>query len=231
MGRLAIAASAVFLAMLVILAPLRLVLAWLDADAAGLSAARIEGTIWSGRLYDAAYRGLRLGDAELRFDPLQFGLRLTAAAGSGVVGLGPDRVSLRNVDGTVPLARLAPALPLGGNLTFRDVRIDMGDRGCRAASGAVQLGEAAVGGARLAGLELAGQPTCRGGRLVLPLAGQAAGVLLESVVTIDATGAYQIQTHLRTTDPGLLAAAGLGGFERGLDGFSRTDRGRLDAAR
>jgi hypothetical protein len=234
MGRLAIIASGVFLAMLVLLAPLRLALAWLDADAAGLSAARVEGTIWSGRLHDAAYRGLRLGDARLRFDPLRFGLRLTAAgeaAGSGVVGLGAGRLALRDLDAAVPLARLAPALPLRGNLTFQDVRIDMGDGGCRIASGVVQLREAAVAGARLPGLELSGQPACRGGRLVLPLAGQAAGVLLESVVTIEATGAYRIQTRLRTTDPAMLAAAGLGGFERGLDGFSRTDRGRLDAVR
>lgn len=226
--------SAVFLAMLAMLAPLRLVLGWLDADAAGLSAARVEGTIWSGRLQDAAYRGLSLGDASLRFDPLKFGLRLRAAgeaAGTGVIGLGADGVSLRSLDAAVPLARLAPALPLRGELTLRDVRLDMRDGACRSASGSVRLREASIGGMKLAGLELAGEPICRGGRLVLPLTGQAAGVLLESVATVEASGVYQVQTRLRATDPATLAAAGLGGFERGLDGFSRTDRGRLRAVR
>lgn len=229
-----IVGSAVFLAMMVVLAPLRLVLGWLDADAAGLSAARVEGTIWSGRLYGAAYRGLSLGDASLRFDPLRFGLRLRVAGeatGTGLIGPGATGVSLRDLDAAVPLARLAPALPLRGDLILRDVRIDMPDGGCRAASGSVRLREASIGGMKLAGLELSGEPTCGGGRLVLPLTGQASGVLLESVATVDASGAYQLQTRLRATDPAMLAAAGLGGFERGLDGFSRTDRGRLGAVR
>lgn len=234
MGRLVLLASVVFLAMLVLLAPLRLVLGWLDADATGLSATRVEGAAWSGRLHDAAYRGLSLGDASLRFDPLNLGLRLRAtgeATGTGLIGLGASGVSLRDLDATVPLARLAPGLPLRGDLVLREVRLDMRNGACRAASGAVRLREVSIGDMKLPGLELAGQPACRDGGLVLPLTGQAAGVLLESVVTVEATGAYQVQTRLRATDPAMLAAAGSGGFERGLDGLSRTDRGRLGAMR
>jgi general secretion pathway protein N len=47
--------------------PLRLALGWAGADRF-VSAARVEGTVWNGRLQDAQLRGLSLGDISLGLD-------------------------------------------------------------------------------------------------------------------------------------------------------------------
>lgn len=233
MARLAVVGSVVFLAMLVLLAPLRLALGWMGAEAAGLSARGVEGTIWSGRLRQAAFRGVSLGDAKVALAPLRLGLAVRAdgeAQGRGVVRLRRQGIRLAGVDAALPLRRIAPAAPVAGELVLQDFHLHMGPDGCRAAGGAVALQEVQIGPVAPAGLRLAGGAACRGERLVVPLAGQASGVAIEANLSIDAAGRYELTTRLRATDPAAVAAAGLASFERGLDGFTRTDRGRLDAA-
>jgi len=70
--------------------PLRMALDWAGADRF-LSASRVEGTVWNGRLMDAQARGLPLGDVSLALDiPSLFTGRLAlryAADGAG----GPRR--------------------------------------------------------------------------------------------------------------------------------------------
>jgi len=233
MGRLVLVGSVVFLAMLVLLAPLRLVLGWMGAAGAGLSARRVEGTIWSGRLHQAAFRGLSLGEGRVAVAPLRRGLQVWAdgeARGRGVVRLRREGLALAGVDAVLPLRRIAPATPVAGELALRDFDLDMGRDGCRAARGEVALQGVRIGPAAPAGLRLAGRAACGGGRLVVPLSGQASGVALDATLSLDAAGRYELVTRLRATDPAAVAAAGLASFERGLDGFTRTDRGRLDAA-
>lgn len=233
MGRLTFVGSVVFLAMLILLAPLRLVLGWMGAEDAGLSARAAEGTIWSGQLRQAAFRGVFLGDAQVAVSPIQRGLRVRAAGevrGEGLIGLERDGLALSGVDAALPLRRISPAAPLGGELLLREMDLEMGRGGCRRAKGEVVLQQVQIGPLAPAGLRLAGRAACSGGRLVVPLAGQASGVVVEATLSVDGAGGYELVTRLRATDPAALAAAGLASFERGLDGFTRTDRGRLGAA-
>lgn len=229
-------ASVVFVLMLVLLAPLRMALGWLGADAAGLSAQRVEGTVWSGRLHAADFRGLPLGDARVGLDPVGFRLRVAAVGevrGRAAVKLSGRGLSLSGADAVLPLERLAPGLPLRGDLVLEDLRVDFRGAACRSAGGkiTVQAARLAVLGQTASGLRLSGSAACRNGRLVAPLSGQAAGVALDAVLQVDGAGRYEVTTRLRATDPLAAAAAAAAGFERDLDGFTRTDRGVLGAGR
>ncbi|WP_309091691.1 type II secretion system protein N [Phenylobacterium sp.] len=234
MGRLMLVGSLVFLVMLVLLAPLRLVLGWMGAEGAGLSARRVEGTVWSGQLRQAAFRSVSLGDARVGVSPLRLGFRVRArgeAQGEGVLRLRQDGIALARVDASVPLRRIAPAAPMTGELVLRNFDLDIRRSGCRSARGEVALQQVQIGPTAPAGLRLVGRAACRDGRLVAPLTGQASGVVVDALLSLDAAGRYELVTRLRATDPTAVAAAGAANFERGLDGFTRTDRGRLDAVR
>lgn len=221
MGRILTAGALVFLAALVLLAPLRVALGWMDLD--GLSARRAEGTIWSGRLTAASWRGLGLGDPQVGLDPLRGGVRVRAdgeVRGTAVLRPG----GLADADAVLPLARIAPGLPLRGELALADADVRMDAGRCGSARGRVEVRGARFGPAAVT---LAGPLACREGRLVAPLAGEAAGVVVEVTLSLDGAGRYEAVTRLRATDPAVLAGAGAAGFERGLDGFARTDRGVL----
>lgn len=229
-------AGAVFLLALVLMAPLRMVLGWTNADAAGLSARRVEGTVWSGRLHGAVYRGVALGEVRAGLDPLRAGLRLAAdgeLSGHGVVKLRKQGLALSGVDATLPLSRLAGGLPFDGELALDDVRVDFRAGACRAAAGRVALTSVRVRGLDqpIPGLQLAGTAACKDGAFVLPLAGTGGGVAVETIFKLDGGGRYEAVTRLQATDPVALAAISASGFERGLDGFTRTDRGLIGAGR
>jgi hypothetical protein len=63
------------------------------------------------------------------------------------------------------------------------------------------------------------------------LTGAASGVAIDVLASLDGAGRYEAVSRVRATDPLAIAAAGAAGFERGLDGFTRTDRGTLGARR
>ncbi|WP_334164682.1 hypothetical protein [Phenylobacterium sp.] len=88
MARLLAVFGAAFLVMAILFTPLRMALGWLDAGEAGLSAERIDGTVWGGTLHGASYRGLPLGDVRARLDLLAGGLRVESALGEGVIRAG-----------------------------------------------------------------------------------------------------------------------------------------------
>ncbi|MEH6677432.1 type II secretion system protein N [Phenylobacterium sp.] len=82
------------LLVLLAVAPLSLVVGDRAAKA-GLSATEVSGTVWRGRLADAAYRGLRLGEVRLGVSPLsllagrpRLGFKGEAAAGAARLGRG-----------------------------------------------------------------------------------------------------------------------------------------------
>lgn len=230
------AAGAAFLLALLLMAPLRLALGWTNADAAGLSARRVDGTIWSGALHGAAYRGVALGDVRGGLDLFRGGLRVKGEgqlAGEAVVKLRPRGVGLADVDASLPLNRLAAGLPFDGALELDDVAVDFREGACRSASGQAAVSAVRVLGVDqpIPGLRLAGPVACRDGALVGPLTGTGGGVSVDVTLRLDGAGRYEAATRVRATDPAALAAISAGGFERGLDGFTRTDRGLIGAPR
>jgi general secretion pathway protein N len=229
-------AGAVFLLALIVLTPLRMALGWTNADAAGLTAGRVEGTVWSGRLHDAGFRGVALGDVGAGLDPLGRGLQLAVSGdveGRGRVKLRKGGLGLSGLDATLPLSRIAPTLPFDGALSLDGLSLDMRDGSCRSAAGRVSVEAVTVRGVErpIPGLILTGRAACQGGRVTVPLAGAGGGVAVDVALSFDGAGGYEALTRARATDPAALAALSAGGFERGLDGFTRTDGGRLGAGR
>ncbi|WP_395671000.1 type II secretion system protein N [Phenylobacterium sp.] len=220
----------VLLVAAVMLTPLRMVLGWVDADRAGLSAGQVEGSMWRGQLKRASFRGLPLGDAEARLAPLAGGIRLKSAGtlrGEGVVRAAGAGVAVRAVTARAPLSALASALPLQGEATLSDVRAAFKDGRCVEAGGEVRLEALRLGPMALPGLTLAGRPACRDGVWSVPLSGQSSGVAVDARLGVRADGGYRLEIRLRASDPPVAAAAGAAGFARGLDGYSRAFEGRL----
>ncbi|MDO8409584.1 MAG: type II secretion system protein N [Phenylobacterium sp.] len=226
-GVFGLAALVVVLAM----APLSLVLGD-RAGAAGLSAAQVSGTVWRGRLSDAAYRGLRLGEVRLGLSPLSLLAarpRLTFAGevATGAARLGRGAVELIDVDAALPLGQLAPASGLAGTVRMVGLSLDLRGGECRRAGGQVSLADISLAGLQLPGLVLAGDPACAGASLALPLRGQAEGVDVQADLLIGADGGYQMDMILRTSRPEVEAALGMAGYERTLNGHRRRWIGRL----
>lgn len=216
-------------------APLALALRLAGAEARGLSAARVSGSVWNGRLEDASFQGAPLGEVQLGLDPAglvmgggRFRFVLEGpVSGRGLAQLRGARLGFPQLDLSGPTSAFAPGLPFAARVRLEGVEAQFHDGACRRAGGRVLLDEIALGrGAPLPGLQLSGPVACRAGAWTADLAGQAAGVNVEADVRIDGAGRYRLVTQVRTTDPTIEAALGLSGFERTLDGFRRTDHGQ-----
>lgn len=182
--------------------------------APGLEADSVSGSIWSGRLRNARYAGLPLGDVDVGLDAgrllkgeasLRFhrmGPTLSGRAG----GTRQDR-RLEELSGELPLQLLpypAPAL----TIRFQDVHTTLSPRGaCRSAGGQVStslsgipfLGETPA---------LSGSPACDGDRLFAPLRlpGDRAGLDLWLSANGSWTGKLRLRPDNRLALVGLAAA-------------------------
>src|SRR3546814_18492949 len=65
-----VAAVALALLLIVLTFPMRLALAWADADDAGIAAREVRGSIWSGELVEARLGPLPLGPVKATLSPL-----------------------------------------------------------------------------------------------------------------------------------------------------------------
>lgn len=220
-------------AVLVLLAsvPLGLVLGARAAEA-GLSAERVSGTIWAGKLQGASFRGLAVGDVNVGLNPLalllgQVRLGFSSAEARGAMRLAPQGIAFRGIGLTASTAVVAPGLPLSGTAELSDFDLDLIGGACRGAGGMVRLSDLALDGVPLPGLVLSGTPVCAEGAVRLPLTGQAQGIDVQAELVARASGAYQLTATLRTTRPELDPLLTAAGYVRGLDGYSRTLTGRL----
>ena len=161
--------------------PLRLA----GLDRAGVTARAAQGTIWSGRLDDASWRGVPIGDIEVGLSTMALlggrlrldfggaairGTLVRRAGGSGVTGLS---------GGVGPLQIGGVAMTA---LTFEAVEIGFAAGTCAEAAGVVRLQPAAGLGA---GDALVGAPRCDGDALVLPLASASGKQRLDMRVDAD----------------------------------------------
>lgn len=213
--------SLVFLGLLLLMTPMRMALGWLDAEAAGLSARSVEGTVWAGKLQDAAFRGAPLGDADVALDlgsllGLSPGVRVSSSGpvkGSALVQSRGASTRLEVEQATAPIALIAPGLPLHGDLHLKDFELDSSGGRCQHASGLVTIRGAA---AAQADLRLTGQAGCREGVLIVPLSGRASGASVRAQLSISPRGAWRLDSAVETpggptvsrTDEGWLGRAG-----------------------
>jgi len=232
MSRRALAALFIgaLLPLLVATLPLRLAVAGDALAGLGVNAIEATGSIWSGRLRAATWRGHPQGDVAVSLRPLSLlagvrRLRLSTPALSLDLLRG-RRSGFEHASGRLELPLGAP---LAGTLALSldDARLVFGDGICRQAGGRIEAEFTAEG---LPGpLRLAGSPACDDGRGRILLSTQPGpGALpVEAGITIDAQGRYQVRSLVRTTDDAFAQALGNAGFQPTPEGMARVQRGRL----
>jgi general secretion pathway protein N len=217
--RIWIAAGVLALILIIATLPMRLVLALAGADAAGLSARAVTGSIWSGQLIDARWRGARLGTLGAGLAPLALlggEARLNVARDDVLLGTLDGALILngargvKDMDGTVSLGASLAGVPLDAlRLLAVTARFDSAGR-CVEAAGQVQLSIALpVPGLDLAN-GLSGPLACRAGRAEAALASQSGMERL--TLSFDGIGQYRARMSVKASGDaavaGLLRAAG-----------------------
>jgi hypothetical protein len=202
----------------------------------GLAAAETEGTVWSGRLNEASFRGVRLGDLHvgLKFAPFLLGrshlvLETLDRPGRAVVRKEGRRLALADATLTVPMNLGNGVIPLQGELRLQDITVVFRDGSCETAQGRV-VSDLLTRNAQLLqwqGPELSAEIACRGRGVVVPLRGSSAGTEVNATLSFEADGAYRLETRVTTADPALASALPLAGFQRGAGGLIRIDAGRV----
>jgi general secretion pathway protein N len=217
--RIWIAAALLAFILIVATLPMRLALVLAGARDAGLSARAVTGSIWSGQLVDARWRGARLGTLGAGLAPLALlggEARLNIARDDVLLGK-LDGVLILNgargvadMNGTVSLGASLAGVPLD-TLRLAAVTTRFDDDGrCVEAAGQAQLSIALpVPGLDLAN-GLSGPLTCRAGRAEAALASQSGMERL--TLAVDGAGAYRARLSVRASSDaavtGLLRAAG-----------------------
>jgi general secretion pathway protein N len=231
---LTIVFAVVLVAALVAFMPMRAAAGLIGLDRLGLSAAAVSGTVWSGRLQGAAFRGTPLGEVAVGVDPLALftgttRLRLRAAGGRAVLVRSGSRVGLVDADLQAPLALFPTAVPLPGTLTTQDLTAGFQRGRCVRAEGKVSADVLQRNGDLLGegGSLLTGDAVCDGGALVLPLRGRTQSANVELTLRIESDGRYRMDTKVDTADPRLQSTLSLAGFVPAAGGRARTDQGRL----
>lgn len=218
---------AFFALAMVLFLPLRLALGWGGLDGQGFTAREVTGSLWSGRLVEARFGDIALGDLDAGLSPLALLIgraRIALSTESddpgqrlaGIVEIARHRAAV--IDATGPLSpgnAFAP-LPVTA-LNLDGVTVRFVDGACEAAKGRVRATLAgAFLGQPLPGA-LGGSARCDAGALLLPLASGAG----ESVnLRLWPDGRYRAELTLIPTDPAIAARLEGAGFV--INGAGRT---------
>ena len=214
--------GAMLVAALIVFLPMRLALGWFGAETLGLTARAATGSVWDGRLLDARFGDLVLGDVEAGLSPLALlvGRARIAiddgAALHGALAVSRHGRSIDDLTASLPTGRIFAPLPVT-RLDLTDVTIHFGDDDCERAEGRVSA--ALVGDA--AGVPLpaavAGTPRCEGDALVLPLASQAGTERV--TLRIAGDGRYTAALVLAAPDPIAAQRLASAGFVASPEGY------------
>ena len=219
--------AAVAVALLVLL-PLRAVAGWFDINGKGLAAREVEGSVWFGRLREAQFGPVLLGDVDARLNilPLFLGrarlsLHRDAEAGGaldGAVLVSRHRFGIEDLTGQLRTGSLFGPLPIA-TLDLSDVSVHFEGEQCESAEGEVRAGLAG----EVAGLALpsglSGTVRCQDGAALLPLTGQSG---MEQVnISVSASGRWRADVVVRPTDPVAIQRLTAAGFVPGAGGYVR----------
>ena len=181
-------------------APASLALAFAAHAIPGFSAAKAEGTLWSGALRDARYGDVQLGDVDFALRGISlFAGRLSVDAKSsggalisnGRVSFGLDgRAKVTNATLEFDLAAAHRYSFLGAPLTGKaraSIRMfESGPKGCKTSDGAIWTDVLSAPAQRLSSeaLELSGSATCVDGSIVANLYGEGIDGKVEFRLTV-----------------------------------------------
>lgn len=234
--RLATRRPALFGAMLVVallaLVPLRLVLGWAGLGDAGLTARQVEGVLWRGRLVEARFGEVTLGDLDARLAllPLFVGRARVELDGEGArplhgaVTVGRHAQGVDDFTASLATGQLFAPLPVTA-LDLDDVSIRFRDGQCERAEGRVRATLAGEAGGVPLPATLAGAARCEAGALLLPLASQAGTET--ATLRVFGDGRYRAAFALRAADPLVAARLERAGFIGGAAGYTLGVEGRF----
>jgi general secretion pathway protein N len=210
---------------LLLLLPLRLVLMAGGVADAGLAAQSVGGSLWSGHMVNAVWRGVSIGDGRAKISPLALlggGIRLDWQGENVAATL----FRQRDGGGIEAVTGVIGPLTIGGLAVQRvdfdgfEVVFD-GDR-CGRSSGRVTV---QPGGVLAPTGAVAGTPRCDGDAVVLPLVSADQATQMTLRVRRDATfrAVISIEPVAETLRPALQAA----GFQPSPQGMTMTVEGVL----
>jgi general secretion pathway protein N len=210
--------------------PLPLALDWLELPRFGLAAREAEGSLWSGRLRGASWRGQALGDLQLALQPLPLlsgtrALRIEGEARSLRLLQG-RRNGVDGVEGAFAADGPSGLPGVGVELQFTRFALVFAGNRCLRAEGALQA-SLTWPGHDSASAVLSGSPQCAERAAVLPLRSAGGSARIEAEVRIEADGRYRMQSVVRDADPAVSAVLRQAGFVAGPAGLSQTRDGRL----
>lgn len=227
-----------FVVVLIATLPLSVVVSLFDPAARGLSFTRVSGTVWGGRVEDARWRGIALGNVDVAVRPLallagRLGLGIAldgtgTLAGRGVVGLGLGGVAVSDLSLIADVAALPSLVPVSGEIALDLARADMGADGCRRMDGTVRTDALVDRPAGLAwrGPVLAGPVTCADGAVVVPLKGTTGSESIAVVATLARDGTFDIRIDATTPDPAVAGVLSAVGFVEAGGVMTLTQQGR-----
>jgi general secretion pathway protein N len=218
---------ALFAAAMLAFLPLRLALGWTGLDGQGFAAREVTGSLWSGRLVEARFGEIALGDLDAGLSPLALLIgraRIALESESndpaqrlaGAVEIGRNRAAIIGASGPLSPGNAFAPLPVSA-LNLDAVTVRFVDGTCQAAEGRVRATLAgAFLGQPLPGA-LSGTARCDAGALLLPLtSGAGEGVNLR----LWPDGRYRADLTLIPTDPTIAARLDGAGFT--VNGAART---------
>ncbi|KQN94044.1 type II secretion system protein N [Sphingomonas sp. Leaf231] len=225
---------ALFAAAMAVFLPLRLALGWGGLDGQGFTAREVTGSLWSGRLVEARFGDIALGDLDAGLSPLALliGRARIALAGeaddpaqrlSGVVEIGRNRAAVIGATGPLSPGNAFAPLPVTA-LNLDGVTVRFVDGACEAAEGRVRATLAGAFVGQVLPGALSGGARCDGGALLLPLAsGAGEGVNLR----LWPDGRYRAELTLIPTDPAIATRLEGAGFAVNGAGRTLTVEGRF----
>lgn len=230
-GRTALFGALLFAALLA-LAPLRLILGLFGLGEQGLTARRVDGSVWSGRLVEARFGEVALGDAgaRLAFWPLLLGRARVELDGEGArplhgaLTVGRHGFGVDDLTASLLTGQLFAPLPVTA-LDVDDATVHFRDGRCEQAEGRVRAtlaGEAA--GVPLPPT-LSGPARCEAGALLLPLTSTAGTET--ATLRVFGDGRYRAEFALRSPDPTVAVRLERAGFIGGPGGYRLAVEGRF----
>jgi general secretion pathway protein N len=236
MIRLATGRRALFGAMLAVallaLMPLRAVLGWVGLGDFGLTAREATGSLWAGRLVEARFGAVTLGDldARLGFWPLLLGRARLELDGegerplSGAVTVSRHLLGLDDASASLVTGQLFAPLPVT-TLDLEEATVHFRDGVCEKAEGRVRATLAGEAGGVPLPPSLSGAARCEAGALLLPLASQAGTE--QATLRIQGDGRYRAEFALRNPDPASIARLQMAGFIGSANGYVLGVEGRF----
>ena len=211
--------AAILVVALIVTLPLRLALAWFGVAEAGMTAREVTGSIWSGRLVEARFGQIALGELAARVAPLPLlighaRIELAApdgAAGSrlsGAIDVTRHDIGLSHVTASLPVGNAFSPVPVT-TLELDDVSVGYAGDTCERAEGRVR--------ALLTG-DVAGQ------RIPTTMSSPAGE---GSTIRIWRDGRYRTDLTLTTSDPAQVARLQGFGFVQTPQGMQLAIEGRF----